>query len=147
MNILSALNIANQILKFNGIISSRLDCEILISKVLKTNRANIILNINKNLTSDELSYFNELIDQRSKKKPIAYLVGKKEFWKYEFYVTKGVLIPRPDTELIVEKVLELTRNKLNLNFLEIGVGSGYYFINFKRKKIFMEQVLILAKNV
>ena len=147
MNILSALNRANQILKFNGIISSRLDCEILISKVLKTNRANIILNINKNLTSDELSYFNELIDQRSKKKPIAYLVGKKEFWKYEFYVTKGVLIPRPDTELIVEKVLELTRNKWNLNFLEIGVGSGCIILTIlKERKNFYGTGIDISKK-
>ena len=147
MNILSALNRANQILKFNGIVSSRLDCEILISKVLKTNRANVILNINKNLTSDELSYFNELIDQRSKKKPIAYLVGKKEFWKYEFYVTKGVLIPRPDTELIVEKVLELTRNKLNLNFLDIGVGSGCIILSIlKEKKNFYGTGIDISKK-
>ena len=147
MNILSALNRANQILKLNGIVSSRLDCEILISKVLKTNRANVILNINKNLTSDELSYFNELIDQRSKKKPIAYLVGKKEFWKYEFYVTKGVLIPRPDTELIVEKVLELTRNKLNLNFLDIGVGSGCIILSIlKEKKNFYGTGIDISKK-
>ena len=145
MNILSALNRANQILKFNGVVSSRLDCEILISKVLKTNRANVILNINKNLTSDELSYFNELIDQRSKK-PIAYLVGKKEFWKYEFYVTKGVLIPRPDTELIVEKVLELTRNKLNLNFLDIGVGSGCIILSILKEKNFYGTGIDISKK-
>ena len=104
MNILSAINKANLLLKSNGVVSSKLDCEILISEVLKTNRANMILNMNKNLTTDQLSYFNKLIEQRSKKKPIAYLTGKKEFWKYQFYVTKDVLIPRPDTELIVEKV-------------------------------------------
>ena len=106
MNILSAINKANLILKSNGIISSKLDCEILISKVLKTNRSKVILNMNKDLTIDQLSHFNELIKQRSKKKPIAYLIGKKEFWKYQFYVTQDVLIPRPDTELVVEKALE-----------------------------------------
>ena len=109
MNIISAINKANLLLKSNGIVSSKLDCEILISKVLKTNRADIILNMNKDLTTDQLSYFNKLIEQRSKKKPIAYLIGKKEFWKYQFYVTNDVLIPRPDTELIVDKVLELTK--------------------------------------
>ena len=110
MNILSAINKANFILKSNGILSSKLDCEILISEVLKTNRSDVILNMNKNLTKHQLSCFNELIKQRSKKKPIAYLTGKKEFWKYQFYVTKDVLIPRPDTELVVEKVLEFTKN-------------------------------------
>ena len=67
MNILSAINKANNLLKSNGIVSSKLDCEILISKVLKINRAEMILNINKDLTIDQLSYFNELIEQRSKK--------------------------------------------------------------------------------
>ncbi len=134
MNILSAINKANLILKSNGIISSKLDCEILISKVLKTNRSEVILNINKNLTKHQLSYFNELIKQRSKKKPIAYLTGKKEFWKYQFYVTKDVLIPRPDTELVVEKVLEFTKNKLSLNFLEIGVGSGCIILSILKER-------------
>ena len=134
MNILSAINKGNNLLKSNGIVSSKLDCEILISKVLKINRADMILNMNKDLTIDQLSYFNELIEQRSKRKPIAYLTGKKEFWKYEFYVTKDVLIPRPDTEIIIEKVLELTKNKLTLNFLEIGVGSGCIILSILKER-------------
>ena len=134
MNILSAINKANNLLKSNGIASSKLDCEILISKVLNTNRSNIILNSNKILTIDQLSHFNELIEQRSKKKPIAYLIGKKEFWKYQFYVTQDVLIPRPDTEVIVEKVLELTKNKFGLKFLEVGVGSGCIILSILKEK-------------
>ena len=134
MNILSAINRANYLLKSNGVVSSKLDCEILISKVLKINRAEMILNVNKDLTIDQLSYFNELIEQRSKKKPIAYLTGKKEFWKYKFYVTKDVLIPRPDTELIIEKVLKLTKNKQSLNFLDIGVGSGCIILSILKEK-------------
>ncbi len=134
MNILSAINKANQLLKSKGVASSKLDCEILISKVLRINRANMILNINKDLTTDQLSDFNDLVEQRSKKKPIAYLIGKKEFWKYQFYVNKDVLIPRPDTELIVEKVLELTKNKLSLNFLEIGVGSGCIILSILKER-------------
>jgi len=134
MNILSAINKANNLLKSNGIVSSKLDCEILISKVLKINRTEMILNIDKDLTIDQLSYFNELIKQRSKKKPIAYLTGKKEFWKYKFYVTKDVLIPRPDTELIIEKVLKLTKNKQSLNFLDIGVGSGCIILSILKEK-------------
>jgi len=136
MNILSAINRANSFLRLSGVKSSKLDCEILISKVLKINRANIILNMNKDLTNDELSHFDELINQRSKKKPVAYLTGKKEFWKYKFHVTKDVLIPRPDTELIIEKVLELTTNKKSLNFLDIGTGSGCIILSILKEKIF-----------
>ena len=134
MNILSAIDRANNFLKLRGVNSSKLDCEILISKVLKTNRSNIILNMNKNLTNDELSHFNDLINERSKKKPIAYLTGKKEFWKYKFHVTRDVLIPRPDTELIIEKVLELTTNKTSINLLDIGTGSGCIILSILKEK-------------
>ena len=134
MNILSAISKGNNLLKSNGIVSSKLDCEILISKVLKINRADMILNMNKDLTIEQLSYFNDLIEQRSKKKPIAYLTGNKEFWKYEFYVTKDVLIPRPDTEILIEKVLELTKNKSSINFLDIGVGSGCIILSILKER-------------
>tara|TARA_B100000003_G_scaffold207005_1_gene223635 strand:+ start:190 stop:1032 length:843 start_codon:yes stop_codon:yes gene_type:complete len=147
MNILSAINRANNLLKLKGIISSKLDCEILISKVLKIDRSNVILNMDRSLTNDELSYFNELIKQRLKKKPIAYLTGEKEFWKYQFYVTKDVLIPRPDTELIIEKVLELTKNKLSINLLDIGTGSGCIILSIlKEKKKFYGTGIDISKK-
>jgi len=147
MNILSAINKANHLLKSNGIISSKLDCELLISKILKINRAEMILNTNKELTTDQFTRFNELVNQRSKKKPIAYLTGKKEFWKYKFYVTKDVLIPRPDTELIIEKVLELTKNKPSLNFLDIGVGSGCIILSIlKERKNFYGTGIDISKK-
>ena len=147
MNILSAINRANDLLKFHGIISSKLDCEILISEVLKTDRANIILDMNRDLTNNELSYFNELIKQRSKKKPLAYLTKKKEFWKYQFYVTKDVLIPRPDTEIIIDKVLKLTKNKSKINFLDIGVGSGCIILSIlKEKKNFYGTGIDISKK-
>tara|TARA_B100001057_G_scaffold498244_1_gene604673 strand:- start:1975 stop:2817 length:843 start_codon:yes stop_codon:yes gene_type:complete len=147
MNVISAINRASHLLRSKGIVSSKLDSEILISKVLDTNRANLILNMDKNLTIDELSCFNNLIKERLKKKPIAYLIGKKEFWKYQFYVTKDVLIPRPDTELIVEKVLELTKNKKSLNFLDIGVGSGCIILSIlKEKKNFYGTGIDISKK-
>ena len=88
MNILSALNKANHFLKLKGIISSKLDCEILISKVLKTERTNVILNMNKNLTTDELSYFNELVEQRSKKKTSSLFDRKKRILEISILCNK-----------------------------------------------------------
>tara|TARA_B100000579_G_C22782346_1_gene830018 strand:+ start:174 stop:1016 length:843 start_codon:yes stop_codon:yes gene_type:complete len=134
MKIYNAINKASELLKENGIISSKLDSEILISKVLGAERSNIILNISKELTEKEISIYNKLIQQRCKRKPIAYLTKKKEFWKYEFYVSKNVLIPRPDSELIVEKVLEFTKNKQSKNLLEIGVGSGCIILSILKEK-------------
>ena len=134
MNILFAINQANKFLSSKGIISSRLDCEILMSKVTQTTRNYILLNLNKDLTKKEVVHFKNLIEQRAKKKPIAYIIGKKEFWKNEFYVSKDVLIPRPDTELIVHKVLEITKKRTNLNILEIGVGSGCIILSILKER-------------
>ena len=134
MNILFAINQANKFLSSKGIISSRLDCEILMSKVTQTTRNYILLNLNKDLTKKEVVHFKNLIEQRAKKKPIAYIIGKKEFWKNEFYVSKDVLIPRPDTELIVHKVLEITKKRTNLNILDIGVGSGCIILSILKER-------------
>ena len=134
MDVLSAINKATQFLKTKGITTSKLDSEILMSSVFKTDRADIILNSKKKLSKKNLYNFEKLIEQRSKRKPIAYIIGKKDFWKYEFYVTQDVLIPRPDTELVVQKVLEQTKNKSNLNILDIGVGSGCIVLSILKER-------------
>ena len=83
MNIIEALKIGDKLLKKKGIKSYKLDSEILMSKVLKRNRIDIILNSNTKLSGREIAIYNNLIEERSKRKPIAYLTGKKEFWKHE----------------------------------------------------------------
>ncbi len=124
MNIKTALNYANNKLKRCNIRSFNLDSEILMSKILKENRIQVLLNLNKELETDEIIEFDNLIEQRSKGKPIAYLIGYKHFWKSKFFIDKNVLIPRPDTEIIVEQALFLSRHKSKLNILDVGIGSG-----------------------
>ena len=134
MNILKAIKKGDNILKEHGIKSHKLDSEILMSQVFGKNRIDIILNFDMNLTIKEIEVFNNLIKERSKRKPIAYLLGKKEFWKYEFDITENVLIPRPDTEIIVEQVLKLTKNKSRLKILDIGIGSGCILLSILKEK-------------
>ena len=134
MNLISAINKANQKLKKQGITSSRLDCEILMSAVIGKEKEDIILNPNEFISETKMKIFDDLIDERAKKKPVAYLTGIKEFWKYQFYVTKDVLIPRPETEIIIEQALILTKNKKNLIFLDIGVGSGCIILSLLKEK-------------
>ena len=134
MNLILAINKANQKLKNQGITSSRLDCEILMSAVIGKEKEDIILNPNEFISEKKMKIFNDLIDERAKKKPVAYLTGAKEFWKYQFYVTKDVLIPRPETEIIIEQALILTKNKENLRFLDIGVGSGCIILSLLKEK-------------
>ena len=82
-----------------------------------------------------------------RKKPIAYILRRKEFWKHNFYVDEDVLIPRPDTEVIIEQVLELTKTKSRLNFLEIGVGSGCIILSIlKEKKNFSAVGIDISKK-
>ena len=138
MNIQSALLEANKILAENNIKSSKLDSEILLSKVLEKDRKFIILNLHRPLDSIHYRKFKNLISQRSRRKPIAYLIGKKDFWKYEFYISDAALIPRPETEIIIEETLRIFRHKKKLNVLEIGIGSGCILLSIlKEKKILM----------
>ena len=134
MNIRTALNKAKYLLEINNIKSPGLDSELLLSKVLKKNRSYILLNLDKDLKKKSLKNFTNLIEERSKGKPVAYLIEKKEFWNSEFKIKEGVLIPRPDTELIVEEVLNLTKNKSKLRILDIGTGSGCIILSILKEK-------------
>ena len=134
MNIQNALNIANHILKSNCNNSFQLDSELLMSKIFEKDRKFIILNSNKELSEEKFEQFNNLVKKRSKGEPIAYLLNKKDFWKYEFYVDKGILIPRPDSEIIIEQILKITDLKKNLRILDIGVGSGCLLLSVLKER-------------
>ncbi len=134
MNISDAIKKGDKILKKNGIKTYKLDCEILMSQVFKKNRTDLILNSRTNLSDKQITLFNDLIEQRSKKKPVAYLIGRKDFWKYEFKVTKDVLIPRPDTEILVEQTLKITNHKSRLKILDIGIGSGCILLTILKER-------------
>ena len=102
----------------------RLDVETLLQKVLDVDRLYILLNLDRNLDKDEENLFNKFIEERLNNRPIAYIVGNREFMGLDFYVQEGVLIPRPDTEILVEEVIEIAKDKGEVNILDIGTGSG-----------------------
>jgi release factor glutamine methyltransferase len=112
------------ILKKNNIPNFFLDSEILLGKILDKKREFIILNQNLEIQKNDYSKYISLILKRSTHTPLAYLTNSKDFWKNEFYVDNRALIPRPDTEIIIEEVLSIFKAKKINNFLEIGVGSG-----------------------
>ena len=147
MNIQSAINEGESILKDKSIQTAKLDAEILMAKSIEKDRKYIILNNNQNLEEENLRYFKDLINERSKKKPIAYLTNKKFFWNSEFFVTLDTLIPRPDTELIIEQILKITKHKNKLNILDVGVGSGCILLSIlKEKKNFYGTGIDVSKN-
>ena len=135
MKVQTAINQAFIKLKKNKIRSALLDCEILMSLAIKKDRKFVILNSNKEIEEKNYLYFKKLINERSKRKPIAYLTGKKEFWKYEFCINEKVLIPRPDTELLIDEVIKIFKHKNKINILDIGVGSGCIILSILKEKI------------
>ena len=147
MNIHSAILEATNILKDKSIQTAKLDTEILMAKALDVNREYIILNNDKNLKEINLEYFKRLVQERATRKPIAYLLNNKFFWNNEFYVDKNILIPRPDTEMIIEQVLKFTKNKNKYSILDIGVGSGCILLSIlKERKNFYGTGIDICKN-
>ena len=134
MNIQTLLNQASKTLDNSSNTLSKLDSEILLSKIIKKNRQYLILNSNEELKKENIKSFDYLVKRRKKGEPIAYLINKKEFWKQNFYINQNVLIPRPDTEILVEETLKLFNVNSKLNMLDIGTGSGCILISILKER-------------
>ena len=134
MNYLNLLNYGNQILKLEKIPSYRLDSELLLAKVTNKTREEILTNLNNVIKPDSISNYQKLLNRRKKNEPIAYIFNQKEFWKYSFLVNKDVLIPRPETEIIVEEVLKLTNYNSSKLFLDVGTGSGCVILSILKNR-------------
>ena len=128
MNALELLNLGSHKLKKQKIKTHRLDSEILLSKVLNKSREQILISLNQNMKNMEVFAFDNLIKRRLEKEPIAYIINEKEFWSKKFLVNKNTLIPRPETELLVENLIKNYKNK-NISLLDVGTGSGCIIIS------------------
>ena len=147
MNITSAIISGSKILRNKSIPSHHLDSEILMAKTIKKDRNYILLNSDSVLKKNDLNLFFRLIEQRSLGSPVAYLTNKKFFWNCEFFVTNDTLIPRPDTELIIENVLNSTKQKNKINILDIGIGSGCILLSIlKERKNFYGTGIDISKK-
>lgn len=110
-------------LKDKGIETSKFELRILMEHVLGL-KPNQTLSLSQELTNDQALEFSRLVEIRSQHKPIDKIIKSKGFYKYEFKVSEDVLSPRPDTEILLEKAIELVKNKKDALILEFGVGSG-----------------------
>ena len=128
MKINELINLGSNKLKFHNVPSYKLDSEILLSKVLGQTREEIILNLDKSVKNKDIFNFKNLIQRRSKKEPIAYIIKEKEFWSLKFEVNRNTLIPRPETELIIDYLSKLYKDK-KINILDVGTGSGCILIS------------------
>ena len=117
------------LLKKNKIKNPYLDAELILSKVLNRGREEIILNNNKKIKNKDIIKFKNYISRRKENEPVAYILGFKHFWKYKFIINKSVLIPRPDTELIIDETLKYLPNNKSKKILDIGTGSGCIIVS------------------
>ena len=128
MRVLEAIKAGSKLLKEKNISTHILDSELLLSKSLKKPREEILINLKENLNEKVLVDFNNYLIRRSNNEPVAYLLGEKEFWSRKFFVNKDTLIPRPETELLVDKLVSLFKKK-RMTILDIGTGTGCIIIS------------------
>ena len=129
---LDLINSGAKKLKRHKIKSNLLDAELILSQILKKKREDLLISDNLKIPSKDVKIFKTLIKRRIKNEPISYILNKKYFWKYEFFVDKKTLIPRPETELLVEKIVKLYKNFRPL-ILDVGTGSGCIIISILKE--------------
>ena len=134
MNYNQILKKGENYLKKNKIKNPNLDAELILSKVLNKKREEILLNTNNKLKNRDILKFENYLQRRFLKEPMAYILGYKYFWKYKFLANKSVLIPRPDTELIIEESLNYIRNDKSKKILDIGTGSGCIIVSLIKER-------------
>ena len=131
-----AIAFAEQELKRSNNLNSRLDSEILVSNLINIPRESIYSKLKENFPSNKTEELQKLVNRRVKKEPIAYILNNKEFWSTDFYVDRSVLIPRPETEVLIDLILSQINNKNNyLNILDIGTGSGCILISLLKELV------------
>jgi len=128
------INKGSKILKLNNVKSYNLDSEILLSSLLNIDRSRLMTNLQDKIKDQDKKIFFNLINRRKNNEPISYITGHKEFWNYNFKVDKNVLIPRPDTETIVEQVLNYLNPLCTKKVLDIGTGSGCIIISIVKER-------------
>ena len=117
MNVSELLNLGSKALKLNKIKTHQLDSELVLSNLLNKQRENLIINSDQKVSKNTIFSFKKLIDRRAKKEPLAYILKSKEFWSKDFFVDRNTLIPRPETELLCEKVIKIFKNKKMFKWL------------------------------
>tara|TARA_Y100000741_G_scaffold283960_1_gene223712 strand:- start:2110 stop:2952 length:843 start_codon:yes stop_codon:yes gene_type:complete len=132
MNLENLIKEGSRSLKEKNINSYKLDAELLLSNAMGISKEFLLLNNNLNISPKKIEKYKKLINRRVKKEPIAYIVGKKEFWSQSFIVNRSTLVPRPETELMLYKLVKYFKNK-KINILDIGTGTGCILLSLLKE--------------
>ena len=130
VTVLEALTKNYQDLLNHNIQTAKIDTEVILADVLKISRVNLITKQNTVLNQGQEDLFAKFIKRRKQQEPVAYILNKKEFWNENYYVDKRVLIPRPETEILIEMLLKKVKDKSKVfQILDLGCGSGCLLIS------------------
>ncbi len=154
ITVLEAINLSTEYLQKKGVESPRLNAELLLAHILNSKRLNLYLMFDRPLNQNELNIYREYLSRRGKREPLQYIIGSTDFFNVHLKTDTRALIPRPETELLVETIINLYKEQEGLNFLDIGVGTGCISIallkNLKNSKAvgvdLSEGALSLAKE-
>ena len=124
LTVLESLKLSTEYLEKKGIESARLNAELLLAEILNCKRLDLYLKFDQPLRENEVDIYREWISRRGKFEPLQYIIGRVEFYGMQFKVTRDVLIPRSETEILVEEVINFAKDKSGLRILDIGTGSG-----------------------
>jgi len=132
MNLENIIKKASQLLKNHNIHSHELDAQIILSEIMKIKRESLITNNEINISKKIAKKYNIAIKRRIKNEPVAYITGKKEFWSQDFIVDHSTLIPRPESELLIYKLVNYFKNR-KINILDVGTGSGCILLSLLKE--------------
>ncbi len=124
LTILNAIELSSEYLNKKGVESARINAEILLAHILNCKRLDLYMKFDQPLKENETNEYRELIKRRGLREPLQYIIGKVEFYGLEFIVNSNVLIPRPETEILVEAIINQYDKNQSLHILDIGTGSG-----------------------
>jgi len=128
----NTINEASKILKQHKIPSHTLDAEIILSDIIGVSREFLVINNKLNISNKVMKKYTSAINRRISREPVAYIIGKKEFWSQNFVVNNSTLVPRPETELLIYKIINFFKEK-KINILDIGTGSGCILLSILKE--------------
>ena len=132
LTILNAIELSSEYLKKKGVESPRINAELLLAHILSCKRMDLYMKFDQPLKEFETNNYRELIKRRGLREPLQYIVGTVEFYGLEFLVNKNVLIPRPETEILVEEIIKHSNKENVIRILDIGTGSGNIAISLAK---------------
>ncbi len=132
LTVLESIKLSTEYLEKKGVESPRINAELLLAHILKCKRLDLYLTFDRPLSEEEITLYRSFLKRRGEFEPLQYIVGSVEFFGLPFFVNSSVLIPRQETEILVEEIIERNKNNPSIKILDIGTGSGNIAISLAK---------------